>query len=211
MLSDPLAGLGLGPTKTSKKKKQDDFAVLNDSSLDYSIKEFIDSKKAIKDAESRVDRAGAKILQKAEEARLAEVERLNEVITSTIVNGKIRVTSKDQYTDIGSDKKGELVAVLGDEVNDFINVKTSIALKADLAADKDVIQKLIEALGGGTQASNLELGKAKLISMFDISQKLSLKPSFFNKYNLSKEFREKVEPLVENKIVKQHKPTVTEA
>lgn len=210
-LADPLAGLGLTTNKSSKKKKQDNFAEVNDISLDYSIKEFLEAKKAIEDAESRLERAGQRILQKAEEARLEECKKLGEVITSTIVNGKIRVTNKNQYSDIPSDKKPELESILGSEINDYVEVKTSIALKSNLTSDQNVLQKLITALGGGTDPKSLETGRAILLNWFEITQKMSVKPTFYNQYNLSPEFRNKIEPLIESKIIKQHKPTVVEA
>lgn len=209
-LANPLAGLGLSTNKSSKKKS-DNHAVVNDTSLDYSVKEFLEAVKSIDDAQSRLDRAGQRILQKAEEARLLECQKQGEIISSALVNGKIRVTNKNQYSDIPSEKKSELEGVLGSEINDYVEVKTSIALKSNFASDQDVLQKLIYALGGGTDDKAMEKGKELLVNWFEITQKLTVKSSFYNKYNLSSEFRNKIEPLIENKIIKQHKPTVVEA
>lgn len=200
-LVDPLADLGIATTKTSKKKKKDS-AELVDSSLDYSVKEFIEAVKTIKDAESRKERAAARIIPRAEEARMKACES-GGIITSTLVNGKVRVTSKDQYSDVGAENKKLLEQTFGSDINEYIEAKTEIKLKSDLNS----IQKLIEYLGG----QDLDLGKKRLFEMFDIKQKYVVKTAFYNKYSSSEEFRDKVQTLVDDAVIKQHKPTVVEA
>jgi len=200
---DPLADLGIS-AETPKSKKKDDKVYITNIAIDAACDEFLAAKKQLKDSESRIERAEAKILPVAEEARLAESLRSGSALTTVVINDKVRVSAKAQYSNIDTEFLSELQTVLGDELNDCINVDTAISLKKEIAEDKDAITKLITLLGDG----DLNAGKRKFTELFDVKKTYKVSETFHNKFNTSKKFHDKASKLIEDKIIKRFKAAV---
>lgn len=201
---DPLADLGIETVASKSKKKDDDKVYITVESLDSICDEFLAAKKQEKDSKSRIERAEAKILPIAEETRLKESLRTGQALSTVVINDKIRVSAKAQYTNIDTEFLPDLQAVLGDELNNCVTVESVISLKKEIAEDKDAITKLITLLGDG----DISAGKRKFAELFDVKKTYKVSEVFHNKFNTSKKFHDQVNKLVEDKIINRYKAAV---
>lgn len=204
VFDDPLAELGIDTAASKSKKKDDDKVYINVDAIDSACDEFLAAKKQLKDSESRIERAEAKIIPVAEEIRLKESLRTGQALSTVVINDKVRVSVKSQYSNIDTDHLPELKAVLGDELNNCISVESTISLKKEIAEDKDAITKLITLLGDG----DLATGKRKFAELFDVKKVYKVSEVFHNKFNTSKKFHDQASKLVEDKIIKRYKAAV---
>lgn len=208
LFDDPLADLGLEVNEQPKKRKKDDKVYIEDAKLESACQDLIRARSQKKDAEARMARAEAKIIPVAEKARLKEATSRGENVSTVAVNDMVRVSVPDRYSKVQKENISQIAEALGDNMKDYIDVKTEIKLKPQFAKDKNALRKLIEALGGGNSPEQLVEGKKKLAEMFDIGQTYEVKGSFHSDFATKPEFREKTQDLMDSKVIKRSKASV---
>lgn len=200
-MSDILSDLGLAPeAETPKKKKKDDKEQYANEKLNSTCDKFLKAKQENKDSKASMDAAASKLAEGVENFRISSSEARGFAVTSVVVNNKVRVTVKGQYS-MDVKEKAQVEKVFGDDFDKYVETKDSISLKSAFLTDKTKLAELIKAIGGAQ----------KFREFFDIGRNYSVKDTFHEDFSTDKSFREKVAPLIEDGVLTRIKATVVPA
>jgi len=199
-LNDALGSLGIEAKPKKAKSKKKELPAYTNKALDKPITKFLAGLKAKKDGEAKMATAHAEIADTAEEFRIEASRQKGEAQASITINGKIRFTQQGKYSNIDPEQIGEIEEEFGDDVSQYIAVKSGVAVKSEVLGNKEKLQELIEAVG-----------QDRFNDFFEITKSYAVQPMLHEKLSVDEKFLEEHGHLLESGILKRNKPTVVPA
>ncbi len=195
---DPMALLAGMAQQTEKKKgKSAEKPAVNDASLDGSIGQWMEADKEVKKWEGVRTTAEAQILAFAAPARLSECRRMGKVESTIRINGRVNMTQKCQYCVVAMQQLPAIKEAFGTDADRYFKPRTKLELTEAAAEDKELLAKLIEALG-----------PEKFAASFAVKQFAEVTEAFHTDFTLKPEVEAKARPFMEMEALKAYKPTL---
>lgn len=195
---DPMALLAGMAQQTEKKKGGKDVKPqITEPAMDAAIAQWIEADKEAKKWDGIRTTAEAQILAFAAPARLTECRRMGKVESTVRVNGKLNMTQKCQYCAVSMQHLPALKEAFGADADRYFKPRTKLELTEAAAEDKELLAKLIEALG-----------PAKFAASFSVKQFAEVTEAFHGDFTLKPAVEAKARPFMESEIVKAYKPTL---
>lgn len=190
-----------GAAKSSKSKSKSNVPTMStkDKKLVSAIKAFKESKKAEADAKAKNKAAAEEIVPAA---RGFHKKSLNGEVPTTVKieagDSSVQVdVAKKQYSPINMEDQPLLVQTFGKSSDMYFNRKLSISLTSAAISDKDILAKLIKAVG----QENFNL-------YFEVKHSLEPTEAFHNARFLDDDVAAKTADLIDEGIIKPYSPAI---
>jgi hypothetical protein len=194
---DPMALLAAMAQQTEKKGGRDANPQVHEPAMDAAISQWIEADKEAKKWDGIRTTAEAQILAFATRARLAECRRMGKVESTVRINGKISMTQKCQYCAVGMQQLPAIKEAFGADADRYFKPRTKLELTEAAAEDKELLGKLIKALGPKVFARS-----------FTVKQFAEVTETFHNDFTLKAEVEAKAGPFLEREALKAYKPSL---
>lgn len=188
-----LAGMAQKPKAKGKTAKP----CLTDPTLDGQVALWMDANQKEKEWESIKATAEAQILAFAATARLESCRQMGRAESTFLVNGKLAMTQKCQYSAVPMEAMPALQEAFGAEAGRYFVEKTELALTPAAVADKEVLRALIAALG-----------PARFAECFTVKKSVAVTETFHHDFTLKPEVEAKARDFMDQDIIKPYKPSL---
>ena len=132
--------------KKTTKSKSTTPAVQRDD-LDAAIDKWLEADKMMKDGKALKEQAETVLLPDVEDERIKSCLADGEHHSSTKVNGKITVSTKNAYSKIPTDAEEEIKEIVGDKFDIWFKETSKIEITPAALADEKFLGKIMEAVG----------------------------------------------------------------
>lgn len=190
-------------TDTKKKKSNVPVVKVSNPTVEKAIKKLIKTKEEMSTLEATVKDLTDDIIPEAKKAHADIIEEGMATVPTTIkmqcADGKsISVdVAKNQYSKVAVEEEPELKKIFGDEYESLFKKVMSISLTKAALDDKDILKKLI-----------LAVGQENLKKYFDISHVLQPTEKFHQGRFVEGEIKDKAEQVISEGKVKPYKPAI---
>jgi hypothetical protein len=188
-----LAGMAQKPKAKGKGAKP----ALTDATLDRQVALWMEASLKEKEWESIKVTAEAQILAFAARARLDACRQMGRMESTFIVNGRLAMTQKSQYSAVPLESLPALQETFAEEAGRYFVEKTELALTPAAVADKEVLKTLIAALG-----------PAKFAECFTVKKSAAVTETFHHDFTLKPEVEAKARDFIDQGIIRPYKPSI---
>jgi hypothetical protein len=188
-----LAGMAQKPKSKGKSVKPS----LTDATLDKQVALWMDASLKEKEWESIKVTAEAQILAFAAAARLEACRQMGREESTFLVNGKLAMTQKCQYSAVPMECLPALQEAFGEEAQRYFVTKTELALTPAAVADKEVLRALVAALG-----------PARFAECFTVKKSVAVTETFHHDFTLKAEVEAKARDFIDQGVIKPFKPSL---
>lgn len=200
IMNDVDAIINAAAKSSSTKKKKSDVPLTEvKGDVAKAVNKFSSLKHAVETAMAKLSQAEETIVPFARDFHAAEVKKKGALFSTVKLATKeheIQVdVAKKQYSKINGECEEDLKERFGDDYNDFFEKKMSIKLTKKAMEDKEILAKLIKAVG-----------KDKFSEYFDVGYDLVVKEKFHNDRFLSDDKR--IQEVISEKVVKPNKVAI---
>jgi hypothetical protein len=185
--------------KKKAKSKSKTPAVQRDD-LDETIDKWLEADKMMKDGKALKEQAESVLLPDVEEERMKSCLADGEHHSSTKVNGKVTVSTKNAYSKIPTSDEEEIKEVIGeDKFKIWFKEKSKIEITPAALADDAFLGKVMEAVGEDFDR------------YFKVEENLVPTETFHKNRSLDPETKKAFEALQAEGLVKPYKAAVKRA
>ena len=180
----------------AKPKGGSDTLTAQSSAIEPIIVQWENAKKEEEKWASLRKTCEAQLLMHGRSMRLEACRRVGRVESTISLNGKLKMTAKNQYSKIDMAHADKLREVFGEAFPQYFHVNTDMKLTEKAADDETILTQIIEAIG----AENFQ-------AWFDATQHIAVTESFHTDLTLKPAVEALAAPLIQNEIIKPYSPS----